>query len=169
MRTVSLACVVNSAAYSTPPPYDEIEADLDPQAARDATPAARTPGPRKSTRLEIAEAVRRLLTEHLVREHRGRLHAKGTLAQVIALRELLQPSGRSLRSLASEIGVTHALLSKCALRLADELHLPARWQRPERRAADAARQRAVAAGQHTPTPKWERRRLVLARRQREAA
>lgn len=168
---VSLAFIENSAAYSTPPPYDEIEHDLDgPGAAREPGTAARTPTPRKPTRREeLAEALRETIVGHVLRRHDGRLHPKASLAALVALAELLAPSGKSLRTLARECDCTAALLSLHGLRLADKLGLRARWQRPERRAADAARQRAVARGQHTPTPKWERRRLVLARRQRDAA
>lgn len=160
---VALTLVANDYRYAAPDCRDEVAARID------GHPLEKTTHP--EINCDPAELLRRLVIDHLLRRTgtggRCKIAVRATAASVAILAEMISPSGRSLRSYAAELGCSAAILSRTAQRLARDLHLPQRWQRPERAKADAARQRAVAAGVHVPTPKWERRKLTLAQQRQK--
>ncbi len=158
MTCVSLSAVENRVGYSTAFDYPDDGGADEPRPREDA-PAH-----------DLAGALRAIVCDRLIHrsKHDGHLCISTTVARLLVLGEILQPSGRSLRSLASELNVSAAILSRIGLKFADELGLRTRWQRHELRDAYSVRQRAVAAGTYRCTDKHERR-CIARKRLAEAA
>jgi hypothetical protein len=115
---------------------------------------------------EVVHKFAIFIKERIIARHQNKLPLARTIAvRLIIFQELIDPSGRSLQSYATELGCSRAWLSKVGIQFADSIGMRAVWQRINSRETYAERATGVHAGTWKASAKWERRKLRAKRKQ----
>ena len=140
--------------------FAEVDRRLNPGEVRDEN----------AIKLEALHGCVQLLRQFVLSAHDGTpLDDFQVVNRLITMNEILSPSGKSLREIGRQRGISGATLSKFGLLLADKAGLRAGFQKFSQRERDRQRALAVARGEYQCGAGWARDKEARARKARLAA